>query len=1520
MSLPSPRGLYHPSFEHDACGVGFVANVTGRATHQTVRDAACILRNLDHRAGRAADGRSGDGAGMLTAVPAEYFRGVLEADLGVRLSDSAPLGVGNVFLPHDPRERDHARRTFERVAARWGREVIGWRVVPVDAEGASLGEAARNSMPAIEQLFVSGGESGSADAFERDLFAIRKEAETALRADARLREADRIHVCSLSSRVIVFKGMLTPDQLLPFYTDLRAWDFRTHLAMVHSRFSTNTFPSWDRAQPMRWISHNGEINTLRGNVNAMRARAGRLRSAHFPEGFERLLPITSRDTSDSGSFDNVLELMLMSGRPLPEAIMMMIPEAWENDDTMPVDRRAFYEFASMKMEPWDGPASITFTDGRCIGAVLDRNGLRPSRYAVTHDDRVVMASEVGALPLDPALIRENGRLQPGRMLLIDFDEQRLVPDDEIKARVSGARPYGDWVSRRTARLVEDPRTPVPPAVDPLPAMHAFGYSAETLRHMLVPLVTQGRDPVGSMGNDAALAFLSELPRSVFDYFKQLFAQVTNPPIDSIREQVVMSVGDHVGPEGSLLETRESDAARLHLPHPLVSGAELESLRAGGPLGWFARTLDVTRPRSDGPRGLEARLADLAAEAEKAVRAGAGIVVLSDRTVGPERVPIPILLALGAVHQHLIRTHLRTRVALVVDTGEAREVHHFCVLLGYGADAIHPWLAVEALRRARRDGAFTEAPGVEGDADVWNAYRAAVGKGIRKVMAKMGISVLASYKGAQIFEAIGLAREVTERCFTGTVSRIGGVGFTVLDEEAFARHARGYPRDEGAAPVVPADRPLDNDGLFQWRAGGESHTWSPDTITALQQAARDGDPEAYRRFSERVRESDRARRTLRGLLGFRPTTPIPLDEVEPATDIVRRFVTGAMSFGSLSSEAHETLAVAMNGLGGKSNSGEGGEDPRRTRPLADGSSNPLRSRIKQVASGRFGVTIDYLASADEIQIKMAQGAKPGEGGHLPGRKVNDEIGRVRHSTPGVSLISPPPHHDIYSIEDLAQLIFDLKRANPTARISVKLVSETGVGTIAAGVVKAGADHVLISGHDGGTGASPLTSVKHAGTPWELGLAETHQTLVLNGLRSRAVLQVDGQLKTGRDVVIGALFGAEEFGFATAPLITLGCVMMRKCHLNTCPVGIATQDPELRSRFMGQPEHVTLYLFEVAEEARRIMAGLGFRSIAEMVGRVELLEQVPETGPSRKGSVDLSPLLHQPARWDATAVEQAGGTAGGAPAILDRRLIEVARPALEEDAEVRVRLPVCNTDRTVGTLLSHEVTRVRGEDRLPDGAIHVHLHGAAGQSLGAWLAQGITLELEGEANDYVGKGLSGGRIVIYPPAASTFAAEHNVIAGNVVLYGATSGQAFIRGRVAERFCVRNSGAEAVVEGVGDHGCEYMTGGRVVILGPTGRNFAAGMSGGTAWVWDPEGAFRSRVNLELVEVERPCDEADIAEVRRLIEQHHAWTGSTVAEAILGSWDGSLRHFVRVVPTDYRRILERRLADRAPTSQGVA
>ncbi|MEK9506887.1 glutamate synthase large subunit [Gemmatimonadota bacterium Y43] len=1517
MCLPDARGLYQPSFEHDACGVGFVADVTGRASHQTLLDAASILENLDHRAGRAADGRSGDGAGILVALPHAFYRQVLEREMGLRLPASAPLAVGHVFLPRDPGEREHAQRVFEREARRSGVEVLGWRAAPVDPRGARIGSRALHAMPVIEQLFVT-ADLGSDDAFERALSALRRRAEGALRADARLREGGSVHVSSLSGRVIVFKGMFTPAQLLPFYADLRSWDFRTHLAMVHSRFSTNTFPSWDRAQPMRWMSHNGEINTLRGNVNAMRSREGVLAEAGGV--LDLPTPIVPPDTSDSGSFDSVLELLMMSGRSLPEAIMTMIPEAWENDEGMSAERKAFYRFAAAKMQPWDGPASITFTDGRCVGAVLDRNGLRPSRFTVTRDDRVIMSSEAGALPIEPELVERHGRLEPGRMLLIDFEQQRLVPDHEIKARVAAAHPYGDWLERRAIALpVAAPAVPAPVSSTDR-AMAAFGYTAETLRTLLTPMLREGRDPIGSMGDDAALACLSELPRSTFDYFRQLFAQVTNPPIDPIREDVVMSLGDWIGPEGSVLEWSEDDVARLYLDHPLISEAQLAGLKAIDRPGWSARTLDLTRAAAPEPGGLEAALEALADEAEAAVDAGCGVLVLDDRAVSADRVPMPVALAVGAVHQRLLEVRKRTRVAVVVDSGEVREVHHFCVLLGYGADAIHPWLALRALGRVA--GELEQEIGAMTPEALLDTYREVIGKGIRKVMSRMGISVLASYKGAQIFEAIGLAEPVVRRCFRGTPSRLGGVGFDLLDREAFERHARGFRR-AGGERTLPT---LPNEGLFQWRAGGERHVWSPDAITALQRAAREGDPEAYQRFSDHVQAVEESGRTLRGLLRTRPTTPVPLDEVEPAVEIVKRFATGAMSFGSLSAEAHGTLAEAMNSIGAKSNSGEGGEDPARIRPLADGSPNPLLSRIKQVASGRFGVTIDYLVSADEIQIKMAQGAKPGEGGHLPGRKVDEAIARVRHSTPGVSLISPPPHHDIYSIEDLAQLIFDLKRANPRARISVKLVSEMGVGTVAAGVVKAGANHVLISGHDGGTGASPLTSVKHAGSPWELGLVETHQTLVLNGLRDRTVVQVDGQLKTGRDVVVAALLGADEFGFATAPLITLGCVMMRKCHLNTCPVGIATQDPELRARFAGQPEHVTRYLFEVAEEARRIMAELGFRSVAEMVGRSDVLEQDRTRGSAKARSLDLAPLLARMEPWDAGLGPVAGDEpAGGVSpdercdAALDRRLIELALPVIDQGGLVSRRLPICSTDRAVGALLSHEIVRRRGERRLPEGSLHFHLVGAAGQSLGAWLTEGVTLEVEGQANDYVGKGLSGGRIVVRPPERGSIVPEQNVIAGNVMLYGATSGEMFVRGRVAERFAVRNSGARAVVEGVGDHGCEYMTGGRVAVLGPTGRNFGAGMSGGIAWVWDPKGEFRRRVNLGLVELERAGEAPDVEELRELLLLHHFWTKSTVAAVILDSWERSLRHFVRVIPSDYRRVLEERRAASAP-SQGVA
>ncbi len=1539
--LPEKQGLYDPAYEKDACGVGFVADVKGRRSHQIVLDADQVLRNMDHRGACGCEANTGDGAGFLTALPHEFLAKVAKRDLKITLPKPGRYGAGNVFLPHDPTERAHCQRYFERVVAEQGQTFLGWRVVPVDPASADIGPTAKKSMPFIAQLFVGAAEGISQDEFERKLYVIRKNASIPLRMDAKLVETDNIYVCSLSSKTIVYKGMLTPAQVIPFYPDLADWDYKTHLAMVHSRFSTNTFPSWDRAQPLRCMSHNGEINTLRGNVNAMDDRQGLAASELFGDDLAKCFPVAEPDCSDSGNFDNVLELLLMGGRSLPHAVMMMVPEAWQKASSMDPAKRAFYEYHSCLMEPWDGPASIAFTDGKYIGATLDRNGLRPSRYYLTHDDKVIMASEVGVLRLDPANIKQKGRLQPGKMFLIDFEQGRMIPDEEIKAALAAEHPYQQWVDEQAITFGDLTTKEEPHGFEPetlLSRMQAFGYTTETMQFMLKPTIVEKRDPVGSMGNDAALAVLSEQPRMVYDYFKQLFAQVTNPPIDSIREEVVMALGCYIGPEKNLLEATPEHAHRLQISHPILTNEELAALKHIKHRGWRAKTIDVTWPKSKGVAGMFAKINQICAEAERAVDDGVSLVVLTDRGISKDRVPVSMLLACGAVHHHLIRNEKRKRVGLVLETGEAREVHHHCLLLGYGADAINPYLAFEALWQARREGELNDEKFPD-DTSIVKAYRKGTAKGILKVMAKMGISTLQSYKGAQIFEAVGLNHQVIDLCFRGTTSRVEGVGFDVLAEELVQRHERGYPSrvDGPRLPVLP------NDGQMHWRANGERHMWDPETIRTLQKAASTNDEKAYWEFAKHVNESERTLCTLRGLLRFGQTTGVPLSEVEPASEIVKRFATGAMSFGSISHEAHSTLAIAMNRLGGKSNTGEGGEDPARYEPLADGSMNPMRSAIKQVASGRFGVTINYLTAADELQIKMAQGAKPGEGGELPGKKVDKTIARVRHSTPGVGLISPPPHHDIYSIEDLAQLIYDLKNSNPSARISVKLVSEVGVGTVAAGVAKAHADHILVSGHDGGTGASPITSVKHAGLPWELGIAEAHQTLVMNDLRSRVVLQTDGQLKTGRDVVIAALLGAEEFGFSTAPLVTLGCIMMRKCHLNTCPVGVATQDPELRKKFAGKPESVINYLFMVAEDARRIMAQLGFRTVNEMVGRADVLEISDAIVHWKAQGLDLTPML-TPAKKPRPDV----GTYctqkqdHGIEEALDNRLIELARPALEARDKIAdggrasvppnvfAEIPIYNTNRTVGTMLSHEVAKRYGEALLPEGTVHFKFTGSAGQSFGAWLAKGITLELEGDANDYVGKGLSGGRIVIYPPREATFKAEENILIGNVVMYGAIKGEAYFRGVAAERFCVRNSGGNAVVEGLGDHGCEYMTGGRVVVLGPTGRNFAAGMSGGIAYVLDETGEFPARCNMEMVELEKLEDEGEIAEVRGMIERHLEYTGSKVAERVLRTWNTTVSKFVKVMPTEYRAVLEelkreqeqeqgRAKSEPEPASEGV-
>ncbi len=1505
---PSAHGLYDPSQERESCGVGFVAHIKGERSHQIVVDADTILRNMEHRGACGCEPNTGDGAGILTALPHEFLRRVAGEAFGVELPEPGRFAAGLVFFPTDAGERAYCRERIEQRIAEAGQRLVGWRRVPTCADAADLGPTARASEPVIEQVFIAAEGDLAGDAFERRLYWIRKKVSNELRRDRRLQQREMFYICSLSTKVLIYKGMLTPDQLMPYYPDLSAGDFTTHLAMVHSRFSTNTFPSWDRAQPNRFMAHNGEINTLRGNINWMRARQGVVQSSLFGDRLADLFPVVEPDCSDSGTFDNVLEFLLMTGRTLQEAVMMMIPEAWQKHETMPEAKRAFYEFHSCLMEPWDGPASIAFTDGHYIGAVLDRNGLRPSRYYLTSDDRVIMASEAGVLPVDPATVVHKGRLQPGRMFLVDFEQGRLIPDEELKADFAARRPYAQWLREQRIELNELGLNREPHGFDPetlLPRMKAFGFTTETLQFMLIPLIHEERDPLGSMGNDSALACLSDQPRLVYDYFKQLFAQVTNPAIDSIREEVIMSLECYIGPEANLLEVSPQHAHRLRIPHPILTNEELAALKHIDHRGWTSRTIDITYGLHDEDAGLVATLDRVCREAEEAIDEGHSLVILSDRNVGPDRVPVSALLACGALHQHLVKVAKRTRIGIVVESGEAREVQHHCLLIGYGADAINPYLAFEALWQARRDGLLEEA--YDTDEKIVAAYRKGVAKGMLKVMGKMGISTLQSYKGAQIFEAVGLNQQVIDRCFTGTASRVQGVGFEVLEAEGLRRQALGYP------PPGTIDEPgLPNPGEFHWRAQGERHGWEPEAIANLQVAARNEDVEAYRRFARHVNEDAHRRCTLRGLLKFKEGGaggPIPLEEVEPASEIVKRFCTGAMSFGSISAESHETLAIAMNRIGGKSNTGEGGEDPQRFYPLPNGDSK--RSAIKQVASGRFGVTIWYLTNADELQIKIAQGAKPGEGGELPGRKVDENIARIRYSTPGVGLISPPPHHDIYSIEDLKQLIHDLKNANPSARISVKLVAEIGVGTIAAGVAKAFADHIVIAGDVGGTGASPLTSIKHAGLPWELGIAETQQTLVMNDLRSRVVLQTDGGLKTGRDVVIAALLGAEEFGFATAPLISLGCIMMRKCHLNTCPVGIATQDPELRAKFRGQPEHVVNYFFMVAEEAREIMASLGFRTFDEMIGRVDCLLPDDAIRHWKADGLDLTALLTPaPRPHDRVDVRCTRQQDHGLEKALDRKLIELAQPALEDGKPVRHALPIVNTNRTVGATLSHELVKRWGEEGLPDDTIRFQLTGSAGQSFGAFLARGVTLELEGDANDYVGKGLSGGRLIVRPPKTATFPAEENIIVGNVVLYGATRGHAFFRGRAAERFAVRNSGAWAVVEGVGDHGCEYMTGGRVVVLGATGRNFAAGMSGGIAYVWDPDATFLTRCNLGMVELERVETDEDIAELFELIEQHRDCTGSTVAARVLDAWPGILRQFVKVMPIDYKRVLMARKA----------
>jgi glutamate synthase (NADPH/NADH) large chain len=1534
------QGLYSPGHEHDACGVGFVAHIKGLKAHNIVEQGLKILENLDHRGAVGADKLMGDGAGILIQIPDEYYRAEMAAQ-GVDLPPLGEYGVGMIFLPKEHASRLACVQELERAVKVEGQVLLGWRDVPVDKD-MPMSPTVRAKEPVLRQIFIGRGPDVIVpDALERKLYVIRKTASSAIQA-LKLTHSREYYVPSMSCRTVIYKGLLLADQVGKYYKDLQDPRVASAFALVHQRFSTNTFPEWPLAHPYRMVAHNGEINTVKGNFNWMRAREGVMKSPVLGDDLKKLYPISFEGQSDTATFDNALELLVMAGYPLAHAAMMMIPEAWEQHTLMDARRRAFYEYHAAMLEPWDGPAAMVFTDGRQIGATLDRNGLRPARYIVTDDDLVVMASESGVLPIPEHKIVRKWRLQPGKMFLIDFEQGRIVDDEELKNQFASAKPYRQWIESVRIKLEDTP-------VDPeslefteslLDRQQAFGYTQEDVKFLLSPMAVAGEEGIGSMGNDSPLAVLSDKNKALPNYFKQLFAQVTNPPIDPIREAIVMSLVSFIGPKPNLLDINAvNPPMRLEVPQPILDFEDMARLRqveqhTGAK--FKAYTLDITYPLAWGAEGVEAKLASLCAETVDAIKTGHNILIISDRAMDRANVAIPALLALSAIHQHLVREGLRTTAGLVVETGSAREVHHFAVLAGYGAEAVHPYLAMETLASLHQ-----ELPGdLSAEKAIYN-YVKAIGKGLSKIMSKMGVSTYMSYCGAQLFEAIGLDKPLVEKFFRGTASQVGGIGVFQVAEEAIRMHKAGFGDD----PVL--EGMLDAGGEYAWRVRGEEHMWTPDAIAKLQHSARAGKFETYKEYAQIINDQSKRHMTLRGLFEFRldPSKAIPVDEVEPAAEIVKRFATGAMSLGSISTEAHTTLAIAMNRIGGKSNTGEGGEDPARYRnemkgiPIADGTKvsdllgakvmeadvelkagDSLRSKIKQVASGRFGVTTEYLVSADQIQIKMAQGAKPGEGGQLPGGKVSEYIGFLRYSVPGVGLISPPPHHDIYSIEDLAQLIHDLKNANSRAGISVKLVSEVGVGTIAAGVAKAKADHVVIAGHDGGTGASPWSSIKHAGTPWELGLAETQQTLVLNRLRGRIRVQADGQMKTGRDVVIGALLGADEFGFATAPLVAEGCIMMRKCHLNTCPVGVATQDPVLRRKFTGKPEHVVNFFFFVAEEARQIMAQLGIRKFDDLIGRADLLDTRKGIAHWKAKGLDFTRVFHQPAAPAEVPRRQVDEQDHGLARALDVRLIEKARPALERGEKVQFLEDARNVNRTVGAMLSGELIR-RHPEGLPDQTIFIQMEGTGGQSFGAFLAKGITIYLIGDASDYTGKGLSGGRIAIRPSIDFRGDATHNIIVGNTVLYGATSGEAFFRGVAGERFAVRLSGATAVVEGTGDHGCEYMTGGTVVVLGRTGRNFAAGMSGGIAYVYDEDGSFATRCNTAMVSLEKVLPkaeqeaavdrsfwhkgEADEVLMRKLVEDHHKWTGSLRARHILDHWAESRAKFVKVFPLEYKRAL---------------
>ncbi|RXK55461.1 glutamate synthase large subunit [Oleiharenicola lentus] len=1492
---PGKQGLYDPWFEHDACGVGFIVDMKGRKSHKIVADGLQILRNLDHRGASGAEINTGDGAGILIQVPHKFF-----ADIGKTLRFTLPeagnYGVGLIYLPRNATVRRKVEERFEQVVQSEGCKFLGWRTVPT--KNASLGDTAKSSEPFMRQAFIERPEGLDELGFERKLYVIRKRAYSDIRTST-LAGAEAWYVASLSARTLVYKGMLTTDQVDNYFPDLKHPAMESALALVHSRFSTNTFPSWERAHPYRYLAHNGEINTLRGNINWMHARQALFESPLFGDDIKKILPIVNPNGSDSSMFDNTLELLVLAGRPLAHAMMMMIPEPWSNHESMDPERRAFYQYHSCLMEPWDGPASMGFTDGRQIGAILDRNGLRPSRYYVTKDGIVIMASEAGVLEFPPEDIVQKGRLQPGRMFLVDTEQGRIIEDEEIKRAICSAQPYGEWIKEHLVHLSDLPPAPtveVPDHETLLQRQIAFGYTFEDERVIIAPMAKDGVEAIGSMGNDAALAVLSNKPRLLYDYFKQLFAQVTNPPIDSIREEIVTSAESRLGSEGNLLNPQPTAARRVELKWPVLTNEEFAKIRRTNLPGLKTGVLPILFRVARGEKGLAKSMEELSVMARRMIEEDeVNVLILSDRGVTKDFAPIPSLLAVAGLHHYLIREGLRTRVSLVVETGDAREVHHFSLLIGYGCTAINPYVAFETIDDMIREGMLT---GIDHKKACANYVKAA-SKGVIKVMSKMGISAIQSYRGAQVFEALGLRQDVVDHYFTWTPSRVGGIGLDVIAQEILLRHRAAYPDRQVNGHVLPVG------GLYQWRASGEAHLFTPESVHALQKAVRTNNKSAYQSYAKLVNEQSGRLCTLRSLLEFKAGPAIPLEEVEPIESIMKRFKTGAMSYGSISSEAHETLAIAMNRIGGKSNTGEGGEDPARftwTNELGDSKN----SAIKQVASGRFGVTSEYLVNAREIQIKMAQGAKPGEGGQLPGTKVYPWVAKTRGTTAGVGLISPPPHHDIYSIEDLAELIHDLKNGNHHARISVKLVSEVGVGTVAAGVAKAHADVVLISGYDGGTGASPMTSLHHAGLPWELGLAETHQTLVLNNLRSRIAVETDGQLKTGRDVVIAALLGAEEFGFATAPLVATGCIMMRVCHLNTCPAGVATQDPQLRAKFAGKPEHVVNFMKFIAEDIRELMASLGFRTIEEMIGRTDRLEAKKAVDHWKAKGLDFSNILYQPDVGPEVGRFCSQKQDHGIDRSLDMTtLVALAKPAIEQGEKVVAELPIRNVNRVTGTITSSEITRKHGAKGLPEDTVRFKFKGSAGQSFGAFVTRGVTLSIEGDANDYFGKGLSGGKLIVFPDAKAPFKAEENMIIGNVAFYGASAGEAYIRGLAGERFAVRNSGVTVVVEGVGDNACEYMTGGNVVVLGRAGRNFGAGMSGGIAYVLDEAGDFAGRVNTQMVGIEKLEDGKEIAAVKAMIQKHLDYTKSEKAKAVLAAWDKFVPKFVKVMPKDYKRML---------------